>query len=135
MDSAYTGKPLATKLGIKPGMSLIILSAPKGYEAVLGALPLRVRISTRSRTGAEWVQLFSDRRARLERRMPLLVKSLSSAGALWICWPKATSGVGTDLNEDRVREIGLRAGVVDVKICSVDETWSALKFVRRLADR
>lgn len=133
--SGYSGTPLLAKLGIKPGMSLVIVGAPKGYARTLGPLPEGVTVAKAPRAGLDFVQLFTTRRADLERRFATLKQALAPAGMLWVSWPKKASGVATDLTEDVVRDVALAGGLVDVKVCAVDETWSGLKLVRRLKDR
>ncbi len=133
--AGYSGKPLVAKLGIKPGARIAILSPPRGYDRVLGRLPAQVR-RERSATGPlDFVQLFTSDKQELERRFPALARALARAGALWISWPKQSSGVATDLTEDVIRGVGLAHGLVDVKVCAVDDVWSGLKLVRRLKDR
>jgi hypothetical protein len=136
--AGYSGTPLPQKLGIKAGSRIAILGAPEGFGATLGALPDGVVPDTTLRrvAGSSDVLLFFvTRRAELEKRFAALQKALDPAGGLWIAWPKRTSGVATDLTEDVIRSIGLAAGLVDNKVCAVDETWSGLRFVVRLADR
>jgi hypothetical protein len=131
----YSGKPLATKLGIAPGMAIVALNAPSHYQQLLNPLPAGVRISTRLPRAAAFIHYFATERRRLAARFETLARVLTPAGSLWISWPKGTSGVATDLSENVIRAIGLAHGLVDVKVCAVDETWSGLKFVRRLKDR
>ena len=133
--AGYSGTPLVKKLGIKPGMSLLILGAPPGYARTLGTLPDGVAVAKTARANLDFIQLFTTRRAELERRFPALKRALAPAGMLWVSWPKQASGVATDLTENVVREVALAGGLVDVKVCAVDETWSGLKLVRRLKDR
>jgi hypothetical protein len=131
----YSKRSLADKLGVKPGMRLIVLGAPAEYAALLEPLPARASVVKRLAAGAPFVHQFVRQRAQLESEFPRSVEALAPNGMLWISWPKRASGVPTDLTEDVIRELGLAHGVVDVKVCAVDETWSGLKFVRRLADR
>jgi hypothetical protein len=131
--AGYSGKPITEKIGAKPGYRVYVDGAP-------GDLELRwpVGVNVLRRLPAAPVDIawcFCADRARLERRIDLLVTRLVANGALWISWPKKSSGRATDLDEQAVRDRGLRAGVVDVKVAAVDDTWSALKFVRRLSDR
>lgn len=133
--AGYSARSLADKLGITSGAPLVVLSAPRGYRRILEPLPPRTRISPRVARGAPWIQFFVTRKAELARRFPVLARALAPAGMLWISWPKGSSGVETDLTENVIRAIGLAARLVDVKVCAVDETWSGLKFVRRLKDR
>ena len=131
----YSGTPLVAKLGIKPGASVLILEAPRGYAKTLGPLPTGVVRPKALKTGLDVIHLFVTRRADLERRFASLAKALAPAGMLWVSWPKKASGVATDLTENVVREVALAGGLVDVKVCAVDEVWSGLKLVRRLKDR
>ena len=116
-------------------MHIAILNAPRGYERVLGKLPLRVRRQPTVVGPLDFIQFFTDRKGELERRFPAFERALAPAGMLWISWPKKASGVATDLTEDGIRAIGLAHGLVDVKVAAVDEVWSGLKFVRRVKDR
>ena len=132
--TGYSGTPLPAKLGIKAGSRVLLDGAPA--ELPLDPLPDGVRLHRRP--GPEpydVVLLFTPDAARLHGRWPGLVPRLETAGRLWVCWPKKSSGVPTDLTENVVRDYGLEQGLVDVKVCAVDETWSGLAFVRRLKDR
>jgi len=133
--AGYSRKPLVEKLGIKAGASVAIVNAPKGYDRILGKLPSRVTRKASAVGPLDFVQFFTTERRELERRFAALARALAPAGMLWISWPKQSSGVATDLTEDVVRTIGLATGLVDVKVCAVDDVWSGLKFVRRLKDR
>ena len=133
--AGYSGTPLIRKLGIKPGHRLVILQAPARYDELLGPLPDGVRQLSRLAAPLDFVQLFTSSKGELEARFPGIRKALKPDGMLWISWPKRSSKVETDLSENVVREIGLRNGLVDVKVAAVDETWSGLKFVFRLKDR
>ena len=135
MPAGYSQKPLAGKLGIKDGFSIAILNAPKNYPATLGRLPANVKVGKRLRPPQDLIQFFCRARRDLEEQFPALKSALAQNGSLWISWPKGSSKVETDLNENVVRDIGLKHGLVDVKVCAVDETWSGLKFVFRLKDR
>lgn len=133
--AGYSGKPLAQKLGVKAGLTVAALNAPRNYRALLRPLPPGVKIQPKLARTAPFIHFFSARRAELARRFPSFARALTPDGTLWISWPKGTSGVATDLTEDVVRTIGLATGLVDVKVCAVDDVWSGLKFVRRLQDR
>ena len=133
--AGYSGKPLVTKLGIKPGATIAILNAPRGYDRILGKMPRDVKRKIAAVGALDFVQFFTAEKRELERRFPVLERALAPAGMLWISWPKKASGVTTDLTEDRIRAIGLAHGLVDVKVAAVDDVWSGLKFVRRLKDR
>jgi hypothetical protein len=131
--AGYSGTPLVKKLGIKPGAHLALIGAPPGL--VLGDLPPDVSVRTQLRGRLDVIVFFCNRRAKLVQRFPRLRDALDFAGGLWIAWPKRSSGVSTDLSEGVVRELGLAAGLVDNKVCAIDETWSGLRFVYRLSDR
>ena len=133
--AGYSGTPLPKKLGIKPYARVAVLRAPDGFEATLGELPDGVRLRTRARGPLDVIVSFTDNARDLRRRFAALAGALDPAGGLWIAWPKRASGVATDLDENVVREVGLAAGLVDNKVCAIDETWSGLRFVIRLADR
>ena len=136
----YSGTPLAQKLGIKPGHVVLIDGAPAGWRdgwpSGLGTLPdtAVVRVGLRSRS-ADMVIGFFDRSARLRQRLPTLKARIPTDGTVWLAWPKKAAGVPTDLSDGVVRALGLAAGLVDVKVCAIDATWSGLKFVYRLKDR
>lgn len=133
MTAGYSGKPLAQKLGIPSGARAVVVNAPEGYAKTLGRLPEGSLVVDRPYAGAPFIHLFSTSRAELERRIPAILSALGEGGMLWISWPKRSSGVKTDLTEDVLREVCLPLGIVDVKVCAVDETWSGLKFYRRRA--
>lgn len=133
--AGYSGTPLAQKLGIRPGNTIAILGAPTGYGRILGALPAGAKRATRLRANLDFIHLFARRLIELERQFPALKRHLAEAGTLWISWPKGGSGMETDLKESIVQAVGLKHGLVDVKVCAIDETWSGLKFVYRLKDR
>ena len=116
-------------------MRIAILGAPKGFRSTLGALPEGVSVSATPRGTLPFIHFFTKQRSLLERRFPALKGALAQDGALWVSWPKQSSGVATDLTEDVVREVALAGGLVDVKVCAVDAIWSGLKLVRRLKDR
>jgi hypothetical protein len=135
MPAGYSARSLVDKLGIKPHTRIAVIGAPSGYRTTLGALPSGVAIATTLRGTLPFIQFFTKQRVSLESRFPILKRSLTTDGALWISWPKQASGVTTDLTEDDVRAVALANGLVDVKVCAVDEVWSGLKLVRRLKDR
>ena len=133
--AGYSKRSLVDKLGIKEGHRVAILGAPAGYAKILGELPPKVEPVKELRGENDFLHFFTKSRPALERKFPALKSSLAQTGTLWISWPKGSSGVPTDLNENFVREIGLSNGLVDVKVCAIDETWSGLKFVYRVKDR
>jgi hypothetical protein len=135
MTAGYSKRSLSDKLGIKPGTRIIALGAPADYGKLLGPLPEGTTISTRLGRASQFVHRFVTQRSELERAFPAIDANLADDGIAWISWPKKASGKATDLTEDVVRAIGLPLGLVDVKVCAVDEIWSGLKFVRRKEKR
>jgi hypothetical protein len=134
VTTGYSGTPLPAKLGIPAGGRVLLDGAP--HDLVLEPLPDGVTVHRRA--GAEpydVVLLFAPEAARLRHRWAPLAARLTTAGRLWVCWPKKSSGVPTDLTEHDVRAFGLDHGLVDVKVAAVDATWSGLAFVRRVRDR
>ena len=123
------------KLGIKEGTRVALVNAPKDFESELGELPDNVEFIKRPTKSLDIILFFVLSERALTRDFAKLATKLKANGMMWISWPKKSSGVSTDLSEQRVREIGLDAGLVDVKVCAIDETWSGLKFVYRLKDR
>lgn len=134
--AGYSGTPLAKKLGFKEGFRAGFVNPPKGFQRELGALPAHVEICVETlRKPLHLIILFTDSKQTLKREFPRLANKLARTGMLWISWPKKSSGVITDLSDNVVREIGLAAGLVDVKVCAINDIWSGLKFVYRLIDR
>jgi hypothetical protein len=133
--AGYSKRSLIDKLGIKQGHRVVILGAPPEYAAALGKLPPGVAPGARLQGENDFLHLFTKSRKELEQKFPALKSHLASSGSLWISWPKGSSGVASDLNENTVREVGLRNGLVDVKVCAIDDVWSGLKFVYRVKDR
>jgi hypothetical protein len=134
MTAGYSGTPLVEKLGLKPGMRVHFAEMPSDYFRTLGRTPTIV-LMTKLKGKLDFIQQFARSRADLEAKFPALVEALETDGMLWISWPKKAAKVDTDITEDVVREIALKNGLVDVKVCAVDEVWSGLKLVRRLKDR
>jgi len=160
MPAGYSRTPLVRKLGIRAGMTCTFIDAPGDYRDLLVGLPDDLAITDvsadgvgshgqgfarsadddptitdASAEGLDFVHLFVERRAGLAGRLRKLRQTIARNGMIWVSWPKRTSGVDTDLTGDVVRAAGLSAGLVDVKVCAVDDTWSGLKFVIRKADR
>lgn len=133
--AGYSGTPLAKKLGIKEGSRIALVNAPKDFRSALGELPDNVEFVSRPTKSLDIFLFFVMSERVLARDFANLAEKLVTNGMIWIAWPKKSSGVTTDLTEQRVQRIGLNAGLVDVKICAIDETWSGLKFVYRLKDR
>jgi hypothetical protein len=133
--AGYSGTPLPKKLGIKPGHRIRLIGAPGDFAATLGELPESVEVVEDGGAPLALVLFFTDSADALRARFDALKATLAPAGMLWVAWPKKASKVPTDLTEDVVREIALERGLVDVKVCAIDATWSGLKLVYRLADR
>jgi hypothetical protein len=130
-----SGTPLPRKLGIREGSLVALLGAPADFKATLGDLPAGVGIGRAGRGPYDLIILFTKRRAQLERELARLAPRLRADGGLWIAWPKKSSGVGTDLDQSAVMEVGLATGLVDDKVAAIDETWSGLRFVVRRENR
>lgn len=133
--AGYSGTPLIKKLGIKEQSRIAFINAPKDFQTYLGPLPEGAEVVKRLTKPLDLVLLFVTTERMLASDFARLSEKLATNGMIWIAWPKKSSGVATDLSFERVQRIGLDAGLVDVKICAIDETWSGLKFVFRLADR
>ncbi len=136
--TGYAGTPLVRKLGIKPGHVVLLDRAPAGF--VLDADGAHVvRRLPAAATPLDVTVTFHRQRRELAARLPVLLERTTTAGAVWVCWPKVSAqraqGIASDLGDAAVRALGLDLGWVDVKVAAVDETWSGLKFVRRLSDR
>lgn len=131
MSAGYSGTPLARKLGIGPGAAVQVVGGPAGYRARLAPLPDGVRFVPRLTASTDLVHLFCTTRAEYARALPGIRKKMRSDAVVWVSWPKRASGVETDMTEDTVREIALPLGLVDVKVCAVDDVWSGLKLVVR----
>jgi hypothetical protein len=133
--AGYSGTPLVQKLGIKPDHAVGLAGAPAGFLDYLGPLPGGATVVHDAKARLDVALLFVTAAAELARQFPRLAKRLNPAGGLWVAWPKKASGVATDLTEDVVRRIGLDVGLVDNKVCAIDDVWSGLRFVIRLQDR
>ena len=133
--AGYSGTPLSGKLGIKEGFRVALLGAPQGFDDELAPLPDGVTILRRLGPGLDVAVLFVTERRELERRFAHVARSITPAGGFWVAWPKQASKVATDLTEDVLREIGLPQGLVDNKVCAVNEIWSGLRFVWRKENR
>lgn len=135
MVAGYSKRPLVDKLGIKANSRISIVHQPEGFERTLGPLPGGVTLVSRPAKDMDYIHGFFLSAGRLDREFPSLKKALKFTGTLWISWPKKAAKIETDVTETEVREIGLKHGLVDVKVCAVDEVWSGLKFMYRLKDR
>jgi hypothetical protein len=133
--AGYSGTPLAQKLGIKPGATIVIINVPANYPKLLGKAVNDVNFSERAGNDCGFIHFFTTRRSKLEKELARLRRKMAEAGTLWVSWPKKSAGVATDVSEDVIRAIALPLGFVDVKVCAVDETWSGLKLMIRRTNR
>jgi Protein of unknown function (DUF3052) len=133
--AGYSNTPLIKKLGIKEGFSCVFANAPKDFRNELGTLPAEVTVTHKTSEELDFVLLFTKSESNLSKEFSIHAARLKPNGMLWVAWPKKSSGVATDLSFDKVQRIGLDAGLVDVKICAINEIWSGLKFVYRVKDR
>ena len=133
--AGYSGTPLPKKLGIKPGETVVTINAPSNYRRLLGDLLNGVTFSNRVTPGSGFVHLFETKRSELQKNMSSLRGKLSDDGTVWISWPKKSAGVPSDVTEDVIRAVALPLGLVDIKVCAVDETWSGLKLMIRREER
>lgn len=129
--AGYSGTPLPKKLGIKPDSTLTLLGAPDDFTDTLGPLPDNVSMKATARGSTDVAVLFVTSRAVLTKRWPAAARAIGDTGRLWIAWPKKSSGIEIDLTQQDIREFGLDAGLVDFKICAIDDTWSGLAFTTR----
>lgn len=132
--AGYSETPLVKKLGIKTGFNIAFVNAPVDFFDEL-TLPKEVRVNSRSKSPLDFVLLFVNRESDLKKEFAQYAPRLAPAGMIWVAWPKKSSGVKTDLSFTNVQAIGLATGLVDIKICAVNEVWSGLKFVIRMKDR
>jgi hypothetical protein len=130
MSAGYSGKPLVEKLGVKPDSTLVLIGAPEGAERLLEPLPSGTTLRQSNRGRREMTIWFVTSRRELQRRFDTVAKAVAE-GTLWMAWPKRSSGVETDLTEDVIRDVALAAGMVDTKVCAIDETWSGLRLTQR----
>ena len=133
--AGYSGKPLIVKLGIKEGFTIFVINPPVNYYEMLGKLPPAVSIKKNLSSETDFIHFFTENKKEYLSKLASLKKNLSKSGMLWISWPKRSSKITTDLNENIIRDIALKNGLVDVKVCAIDDIWSGLKLVYRLKDR
>jgi hypothetical protein len=133
--AGYSGTPLLQKLGIKPGLTVVIINAPANYRRLLGSIPEGVTFSGRLKPDSSFAHVFVKKSTELAKRLPALRDKVADTGTVWISWPKKSAGVPTDVAEDVIRAVALPLGFVDVKVCAVDKTWSGLKLMVRRENR
>lgn len=133
--AGYSGMPLIKKLGIRAGTTIYVFNAPGDYFNWMGPLPEGVTVKDKLSSSLDFIHLFVKESGVFEKRFAACQKHLKKDGMLWISWPKKSSRVLTDLDENVIRSFGLANGLVDVKVCAIDEVWSGLKFMYRVKDR
>jgi len=133
--AGYSGKPLIAKLGIKEGFTVCIINPPENYFKILGELPAGVKIKNELSLELDFIHYFTKSKKELSSNISKLKNSLAKKGMLWVSWPKKSSKIPTDITEDTIREIALPTGLVDIKVCAIDDNWSGLKLVNRVKER
>jgi len=133
--AGYSGAPLAKKIGIREGSRLFLFGAPENYFDLVVPLPERVQVVSRIDDRTDIVHIFSAKRTELTDALRASLKNLKQDGVIWVSWPKRSSKVPTDITEDTIREVALPMGLVDIKVCAVDNVWSGLKLVIRRENR
>jgi hypothetical protein len=127
----YSGTPLEKELGIVAGIHVVTISAPENYAELLSPVPIGVRFAKYVSPATGLVHLFATRRAVLSKQLALLRSSIEGSCVIWVSWPKRSSKVPTDITDQTIREVALPLGLVDIKVCAVDEVWSGLRLVIR----
>jgi len=133
--AGYSGTPLPQKLGIKPDTIVVAIDAPDNYRKLLGQIPSGVNFATRPIGNTKFIHLFVKERRALQTQLQSLRRKIAEDAAVWVSWPKKSSGLPTDVTEDVIRAVALPIGFVDIKVCAVDETWSGLKLMIRRENR
>ena len=134
-SAGYSGTPLVQKLGIKPAGRVYVSGAPQHYADLICPLPEGAIITARHTNRTDVIHLFARERSKLERSLRSVLSSMKPDAVIWVSWPKKSSKVETDITEDSIRNIALPMGLVDIKVCAVDDTWSGLKLVIRKENR
>jgi hypothetical protein len=135
MVAGYSKTPLIKKLGIEAGFKMCVIDPPPNYWDLLGPLPERVSAHDPGADGLDVIHVFVRERQQIEAQIRVLRERIAPAGMIWVSWPKKSARAATDLDENVIRDLALKNGLVDTKVCAVDETWSGLKLVIRLKDR
>lgn len=135
MAAGYSSTPLGKKLGLKEGMVVGFYHEPAHYRSLFADWPLRLQVVGEERVGKDLIHFFATSAEQLQRQLPILKKQIEPHGAIWISWPKKAAKMPTDLTEDIIRQLALATGLVDVKVCAVDEVWSGLKLVIPVKNR
>jgi hypothetical protein len=133
--SGYSGTPLAKKLGIKPEFKVKLISEPEYYLTLFTDLPMNVYFVANEESPVSLIHFFTKSNAELLFQLPKLKQQITQDGIIWVSWPKKASKVVTDVTEDKIRDYALQIGLVDIKVCAIDEIWSGLKLVIPVKDR
>jgi hypothetical protein len=133
--AGYSGTPLPQKLGIKPGTIAVVIDPPGDYRKLLGPVPSGVNFASRPVGNSKFIHVFVKERNALANHLQLLRRKIAEDAAVWVSWPKKSSGVATNVTEDVIRAVALPLGFVDIKVCAVDDTWSGLKLMIRRENR
>ena len=133
--AGYSGRSVVQKLGVKPGFRIFVDGAPDSYDDVIGPLPADVTLAPRLKAPLDMVHVFAKQATALRKKLPACREAIAPDGMVWVSWPKKSSGVTTDVTENVVRNTALSLGLVDIKVCAIDDTWSALKLVIPLKQR
>ena len=133
--AGYSGRSVVQKLGLKPGFCIFVDGASAPYDEIVGALPDDVRIAAKLKPPLDMVHVFATIAATLRKKLPACREAIAPDGMVWVSWPKKSSGVTTDVTEHVVRDTALSLGLVDIKVCAIDDVWSGLKLVIPVAQR
>lgn len=133
--AGYSGTPLGKKLGIKPGFNILLVNAPEHYFSLFTDLPGDLIINNGEPMGKDLIHFFTKQKGEYITLLPMLRQQIKPNGIIWVSWPKKASKVTTDITEDIIRNFALKSGLVDIKVCAVDEVWSGLKLVIPVAER
>jgi hypothetical protein len=133
--AGYSGTPLAKKLGLKGGSRIFLLNAPGNYLQLVSPLPEGVQVAPQITSHTDVIHIFSTKKEELSQALHTCLEKMRPNGMIWVSWPKKSSKVPTDITEDTIREVALPLGLVDIKVCAVDDVWSGLKLVIRKEKR
>jgi Protein of unknown function (DUF3052) len=129
--AGYSAAPLVKKLGIKAGFNVVLIDPPENYFELLEELPAGAKVTKDEKSKVDFIHFFVKKGKELEKQLPILMKKITPDGMIWVSWYKKSSGIATDVTEDHIRNTALALGLVDIKVCAIDDTWSGLKLVIR----
>ncbi len=135
MSAGYSLNPLFKKLGLKEGTKIAVISAPYDYSKLVGDMAESLDFAKEPFLDLDFIHLFTNSVAELEEVLPKLKTQIRKDGMIWVSWYKKSAKKATELNENMIRDFALSIGLVDVKVCAIDDDWSGLKLVFRLRDR